>query len=475
MSVHPENVSPGRRIFCNRTLNLRSIQAIGYDMDYTLVHYNVDAWEGRAYQHMKQRLLDRGWPVDNLEFDHEFVTRGLVIDTELGNVVKANRFGYVKGAMHGTSALEFSKLRQSYARTLVELSEPRWRFMNTLFSISEACMYMQLVDLLDDEKLPRTVNYLDLYDVVREVLDAAHLEGQLKDDIMADPEHYVELDEDLVRTLKDQKQAGKKLLLITNSEWHYTQFMLDYAVNRYLPDDESWRDLFDIAVVSARKPVFFQTQTPAFEVVNDDGLLQPVVGGLEEGKVYLGGHASMIEECLGLDGERILYIGDHIYGDVSVSKSILRWRTALVLRELEHEMQAIEESKDNSAIITQLMQKKERLEHEYSDLRLDLQRQRNELEPHSDTPARELKAQMQDLRGELQELDAQIAPLVIEDGKTFNENWGYLMRAGNDKSHLTRQIERYADIYTSRVSNLQDYTPFMYFRSPRGSLPHDPI
>lgn len=30
-----------RGIFCSRTLSLRSITTIGYDMDYTLVHYNV--------------------------------------------------------------------------------------------------------------------------------------------------------------------------------------------------------------------------------------------------------------------------------------------------------------------------------------------------------------------------------------------------------------------------------------------------
>lgn len=30
-----------RGIFCSRTLSLRSITTIGYDMDYTLIHYNV--------------------------------------------------------------------------------------------------------------------------------------------------------------------------------------------------------------------------------------------------------------------------------------------------------------------------------------------------------------------------------------------------------------------------------------------------
>ncbi len=47
------------------------------------------------------------------------------------------------------------------------------------------------------------------------------------------------------------------------------------------------------------------------------------------------------------------------------------------------------------------------------------------------------------------------------------------MRTGKDKSHLARQIERYADIYTGRVSNFLHQTPFVYLRSHRGSLPHD--
>ena len=51
--------------------------------------------------------------------------------------------------------------------------------------------------------------------------------------------------------------------------------------------------------------------------------------------------------------------------------------------------------------------------------------------------------------------------------------WGAIMRAGIDKSHMARQIERYADVYTSRVSNFLGATPSAYFRSPKSSLPHD--
>jgi hypothetical protein len=81
---------------------------------------------------------------------------------------------------------------------------------------------------------------------------------------------------------------------------------------------------------------------------------------------------------------------------------------------------------------------------------------------------------MQRARHQVLELDARIAPLAREAGELTNPRWGALFRAGNDKSHLARQLERYADVYTSRVSNLLEATPFVYLRSPRGSLPHDP-
>jgi hypothetical protein len=81
---------------------------------------------------------------------------------------------------------------------------------------------------------------------------------------------------------------------------------------------------------------------------------------------------------------------------------------------------------------------------------------------------------MTELRARLVALDERIMPLAKRSGEILNPRWGPLMRAGNDKSHLARQVERYADIYTSRVSNLLAETPFAYLRAARGSLPHDP-
>ena len=99
--VPVQQPASNRGIYANRTLNLRSIRAIGYDMDYTLVHYHVHEWEERAFDHARSRLGAVGWPVAVLEFDPTQVIRGLAIDRELGNLVKATRFGYVISAAHG--------------------------------------------------------------------------------------------------------------------------------------------------------------------------------------------------------------------------------------------------------------------------------------------------------------------------------------------------------------------------------------
>ena len=63
-------------------------------MDYTLIHYDVNAWEGRAFAEGVFNLQEMGCPIEGLEFDPSLVTRGLIVDKILGNIVKADRFGY---------------------------------------------------------------------------------------------------------------------------------------------------------------------------------------------------------------------------------------------------------------------------------------------------------------------------------------------------------------------------------------------
>ncbi len=466
-------VPRGREIFCNRTLNLRAIKAIGYDMDYTLIHYNVDAWERQAYAHLKQKLREAGWPVADLEFQPGFAIRGLVIDTELGNLVKPDRFGYVRQACHGTHRIGFDEQRRTYSRQLVYLSDPRWIFLNTFFSLSEACMYAQLVDRLDTQRFGGIADYANLWYRTHQSLDEAHAEGELKAEIMAAPDKYVDPDPDTALALLDQKEAGKRLLLVTNSDWPYTRAMMAGAFDRRLPRGLMWRDLFDLVVVSARKPDFFSSESPAFELPDGNGGVQPVQGRLQLRGVYVNGHAGLVESCLGVSGAEILYVGDHLYTDVRVTKDILRWRTALLVRELEEELAQSAAAGVDQARLDQLMADKATLEFEQAQVRLAMQRRLRGYGPQPAGTAEELESRLAALRQRLERLDREIAPLVGSVNRVFNPVWGPLMRTGGEKSHLAWQVERFADIYTSRVTNFLYQTPFAYLRAPRGTLPHD--
>lgn len=448
-----------RSLYCNRTLDLRGIAAVGYDMDYTLVHYDVTAWEGRAYEFVREALLARGLPVAHLRFDPGLAARGLIIDTDLGNVVKADRFGYVKRASHGTRRLTTAERRQTYASTVVDLRSARWVFLNTLFSLSEACWYMQLVDLVEAGGL--RASWPEVYRHVAQGMREAHTESRLKQEILADPGRYVVDDPGVARALADQRDAGKRVLLVTNSEHHYAAPMLEYALGKHVPGGGRWQDLFDLVFFGARKPEFFSQSLPCFRVVSDDGLLREHAGPVHVGERYVGGSATLVERSLGLKGEQFLYVGDHIFVDVNVAKRVTRWRTALILRELEDEITAIDGFADRQRAFTELVEAREALDQQLAGLRL-----------------RELRGatvgeEEATITQAIADLDARIAPLAAAYDELVSPRWGLLLRAGRDKSHLARQVERYADVYTSRVSNLVTATPFAHLRGARGSLPHD--
>ncbi len=467
-------VDPVRGLFTNRTLNLRSIKAIGYDMDYTLIHYRTEDLERRAYDMTRDRLVERGWPVSDFEFEPSSVIRGLAVDLELGNLVKATRFGYVIKGAHGTRVLGYDELREAYSGTLVDLAEDRFHFLNTLYSISEANLFAQLVDELDAGNLTGVMSYYDLAEAVSSALDETHMEGALKDEIHADPDRYLVPDPELPEALLDQHLAGKHLMLITNSNWEFANRLMSLAFDPYLPGGTVWRDLFDTIVVSAGKPMFFAHDHPFYGVVDEEqALLKPHFGKLEQGAVYYGGNATLLEESLELSGDEILYVGDHLLSDVRASKSMFRWRTALILRELEAETRDLVDFRETQAALEVLMDEKSELERHRAQVRLTL--------VHSEQGGgegaeadQELMNQLAGLHELIAALDERIAPLAQEAGKLGNDVWGPIMRAGNDKSLFARQVERYADVYTSRASNFLYETPFGFLRAPRGSLPHDP-
>ena len=113
------------KVYVNRTLNLRKIRYLGFDMDHTLVRYKSAAFEQTTHELVLENLLTRGYPgaVKELPFDYDLAIRGLVIDKQKGNLLKVSRHGAIRAAYHGVKPLEFALQKQEYASTYIDLRD----------------------------------------------------------------------------------------------------------------------------------------------------------------------------------------------------------------------------------------------------------------------------------------------------------------------------------------------------------------
>ena len=80
-----EAVPLGRQVFCNRALNMDKIQAVGFDLDYTLAEYKTE-FDLLAYRGAIRKLRQLGYPKEIEEFEYMpgAYQRGLLIDKRRG-------------------------------------------------------------------------------------------------------------------------------------------------------------------------------------------------------------------------------------------------------------------------------------------------------------------------------------------------------------------------------------------------------
>ncbi|MBF0500535.1 MAG: HAD-IG family 5'-nucleotidase [Candidatus Riflebacteria bacterium] len=458
-------ISAGKLVFVNRTLNMNHIKLVGFDMDYTLATYNVLAFEDLAYQFMIEKLVtERGYPeaIRKLKFNRDFIIRGLVIDTELGNLMKVNCYGYLKKTTHGTRFLEIGEHKKIYTAPAIDLTDPRFYIIHTLFSLAEGCLFAQLVDFIDAEKLQ--MNLKKVFNDIRACLDDVHQEGKLKGIVLSEPQKYLKRNPEIAEALMRFKKCGKKLAMITNSDYDYSQKVMQYCFGEMLPGP--WQDLFDLIIVASDKPSFFQNNNKFLKVDRKTALLANFHEPIRFGQIYQGGNARALERDLKLSPSEILYIGDHIYGDVVTLKKAIGWRTGLIVQELETEVPSLEAHQEQLRALSQKMREKEELEDQQFELK--------EIVFSSPERREELDKTRDELRHKIEKLDEALSILIRESQQDFNPYWGEIMRAGNEESRLATLVEKYACIYMSSVGNLARYSPFKYFRPRRRFLAHDP-
>jgi 5'-nucleotidase len=491
-----------RRIYVNRNLSLAHIDWVGFDMDYTLAIYDQDAMDRLSIDVTAARLVKRGYPewITTIPYDTAFPIRGLLIDKKYGHVVKMDRYKAVGKAYRGFSQLPKEQLRSVYHSNKHRAPTSRYHFIDTLYALSEAAMFAGIIDAHD--RRGEKVDHAKLFADIREAIDEAHRDGTVQAAITSDPARFLKRDDQLGPTLHKLRSAGKKLFVLTNSRRPYTHDLMTWLLGSASAEYPTWKHYFDAVVCASAKPAFFQEHRPLMERVHedrDDSPMRPAQA-LERMRIYEGGNLHDFERMLGVSGDRVLYVGDHIYGDILRSKKESAWRTTMIIQEMDVEVGAHAECSDALEQLGELEERRARLDDELRyhqshfkevQRRLDaMTAQRTvrataggEAQPQGQPSARlaaELEAERQRakraverVRTLLREIEITSRELEQRIDRTFHPYWGSLLKEGTETSSFGDQVEEYACLYTSRVSNFFYYSPLQTFRSPRDLMPHE--
>ena len=473
------------RVYVNRSLNMERIKAIGFDMDHTLIMYNREAFETLAFRETLKKFIEAGYPeeLNKLEFKSNFLIRGLLVDMERGNLLKVDGHKYCKIAFHGTRQLDKELRHKIYNSQSFKAHE--FLSVDTFFSLSEVQLFVEIVDYMDANPGKIQKSYREVYGDLRKFIDLSHADGSIKTLVTANPEQFVKRDKHLATTLMRLIDGGKTLFLLTNSGWEYTDIMMQHILTGENDEFPNWRDYFQYVIVGGGKPGFFIGSQPFYEVMTDTNLLKTHAGALHPGRVYLGGNANLFQNLTRFRGDEILYVGDHIFGDIMQSKGKLNWRTLLVVEELEHELKQLEELKPVFHEIQLKIHEREALDEEIQITRSKLASIRRHMQiahrqgdqkkfHHLEKEKEKNDEKLQTKLPVATTLEHDIKQLLLKKEAVIHPVWGELMKVGLERSRFAHQVEGFACTYTSRVSNLRFYSPQKHFTSFHDILPHDP-
>lgn len=478
--VEEESIVKSRRIFVNRNLKMKNVRMIGFDLDHTLAVYAKEPIETIAFDETKRKLVaEKGYPepVLELKYDQDFVIRGLVVDKVRGNIIKMDKHKYVVAAYHGKRPMSRAERKQTYVNKRLTIYDADYRSIDTLFSMPEVDLFAQIIDGVESGKIKLKLAYTKIFDDIRECIDRAHQDGSIKNVVMKNLDRFFLKDPKLPLTLDKFLKGGKKLYLLTNSGWEYTNALLTHLLSGELDDYPDWRDYFDVVIIEANKPSFFAQGSPLQRVEAKDPSERRY-------RVFKHGSSLQLEELIGVKGEEILYFGDHTHADILKSKKSSGWRTAMIIEELDNEVLASEKMKT-------VQEELDRADELNSELRFQsnlLSEKANQLK---ETKVQDYNSLSDDEIGRLdKEIDSLLRRVIrIEQkiteqlkhskkleqelAREFNRYWGQLFKSGRENSRFGDQVEDFACVYASKVSNFLHYPVNKYYQTKKELMPHE--
>ncbi|XP_075241161.1 cytosolic purine 5'-nucleotidase-like isoform X2 [Convolutriloba macropyga] len=458
--------SPQQRVFVNRSLRLDKIDYYGFDMDHTLAVYVTPEFDELCFQLALDALVKLGYPesIRDFKYDPAFTLRGLWLDKKYGTLLKVDPYGNILKCSFGRRFLRSSEISKIYPNNFVTVDKDIF-ILNTLFNSPESYIYACVVHHyvtcgefdVEKEGVRKDNVFMSFRNIatdIRAAIDGVHSgDGHMKSFILDHLDKYVVKDMNLPILFQRMKDHGKKIFLLTNSDYKYTNGVMTYLFDFEELENKDWKSYFDLIVVDAQKPRFFAEGTSLRQVNPANGTLHvgTYVGPMVKGQVYSGGSAEVITALFGAKGRDVLYFGDHIHGDVIRSKKLCGWRTFLIVPEIAQE-------------ITIWVEEKQKFDT-LDSLNADLTECYLDLDSARDVESEDLHSKIKELKKAIRE--------VSHDIDIMYGQYGSLFRSGSRQTFFAAQTVRYADLYAASFINLINY-PFSYFfQAPHALMPHE--
>ncbi|RKP37685.1 HAD-superfamily hydrolase [Dimargaris cristalligena] len=411
-------------------------------------------------------LIDKlGYPrgLRATEYDPDFAIRGLHYDFETGWLFKLDAFHNIQvdGVHYGRETIKNPEVvidRHRGKHVAPNYLTHNLHHLNDLFSLPEACLLADVVQYFLDHNIPFHPRYLA--DDIRGMAQVLHGHGgigpgPLHQRIMANITDYLEPNPRIVHYLEKLKGSGKKLFLLTNSSFEFVDKGLSVVTGL-----DRWIDLFDVVIVSAGKPGFYNSRRP-FRRLNtrftSNGTSWAYVDTLLPGEVYQGGNLNLFSQFTGWSGHRVMYIGDHVFSDLRDPTLQQGWKTGAIIDELRREIGI-----QNTEGYQRMRQWMTRLEQLLGQAQSAVMR----LDEEDNEPYREYSAMLESWRDERRRVRrASMLP--------FNRQFGSVFRAHQNPSYFANKVISFADVYTSDLENLGNYPLDYVFYPERSYLPHE--
>ncbi|XP_049627339.1 5'-nucleotidase domain-containing protein 1 [Suncus etruscus] len=336
--------------------SLAACDVVGFDLDHTLCRYNLPESAPLIYNSFAQFLVkEKGYDKELLTVtpeDWDFCCKGLALDLEDGSFIKLADNGTVLRASNGTKMMSPEAVAEEYGRkewkhfmsdTEMACRSGKYYFYDNYFDLPGALLCARVVDTLTKHN-----NGQKTFDFWKDIVAAIQHNYKMSafkenygiyfPEIKRDPGKYIHrCPESVKKWLRQLKNSGKILLLITSSHSDYCRLLCEYILGNDFPD------LFDVVITNALKPGFFShlpTQRPFWTLENDEE--QETLPSLDKPGWYSQGNAVHLYELLkkmtGKPEPKVVYFGDSMHSDIFPAHHYSNWETVLILEELSGDM-----------------------------------------------------------------------------------------------------------------------------------------